>query len=87
MVVLGDFNEICFSWERKSMRNKGEWQMRNFRQVLENSQLFDMGFRGTPFTFSNRRMGTLETKARLDRAMACEDWLKKFPRAQSNLRP
>lgn len=81
-IVMGDFNEVCFSWERKSNRLKGEWQMKNFRKALQDSGLFDMGFRGVPYTFSNRRMGICETKARLDRAMVSADWFAKFPSSQ-----
>lgn len=81
-LVVGDFNELCFSWERKSGRIKGEWQMRNFREALQDCQLHDLGFCGAPYTFSNRRLGSEETKARLDRAMANVDWLSSFPKAQ-----
>lgn len=81
-MIFGDFNEICFSWERKSHRTKGEWQMRHFREALRDCQLHDLGYVGSPFTFSNRRMGIMETKARLDRALAFEHWMVNFPNFQ-----
>lgn len=56
--------------------------MRNFREVMKETILFDLGFQRYPCTFSNRRMGTMETKARLDRALACGDRLARFPKAR-----
>lgn len=56
--------------------------MKRFREALQDSNLYDIGFRGNPFTFSNRRMGINETKARLDRALACTEWMKLFPHAK-----
>lgn len=55
-IVLGDFNEVCFSWERNSLKIKGEWQMKRFRETLQDCQLFDIGFKGSPYSFSNHRM-------------------------------
>lgn len=80
-IIFGDFNEVCFSWEIKGNKIRGEWQMRQFREVVEESNLYDLGFQGHQYTFSNRRMGSWETKARLDRAMACGDWIANFPKA------
>lgn len=44
--------------------------MKKFHEAINDCGLVDMGFEGNPFTFSNRRDGTLETKARLDRAFS-----------------
>lgn len=58
---------------------RGEWQMSNFRKILRNNNLFDLGFKGYPFTFSNRRLGHQEYKARLDRVIASGSCSIKFP--------
>lgn len=34
--------------------------MRQFREVMEESNLFDMGYQGYPYTFSNKRMGKID---------------------------
>ncbi|CAM8982176.1 unnamed protein product [Rhodiola kirilowii] len=81
-VVLGDFNEVCFGWEVKGGRVRGEWQMRAFREALMDCGLTDLGFSGNPFTFSNRRYGKWETKARLDRVLVNNAWRNMFPNAQ-----
>lgn len=80
-IIFGDFNEVCFSWEVNSNKIRGEWRMRKFREVLEENNLFDLGFQGYLFTFSNKRMGLMETKACLDSALISGVWLSKFPYA------
>ncbi|CAM8909274.1 unnamed protein product [Rhodiola kirilowii] len=81
-LVFGDFNEVLLGWEVKGRRIRGEWQMKKFRSVMEECGLTDLGFRGSTFTFSNKRKGNLETKARLDRALANQVWRSMFPEAE-----
>lgn len=81
-LVFEDFNEVCFSWEVKSNRISGEWQMRNFREAIDDCRLIDLGFQGNPFTFSNKRKGSLETRARLDRVLASHQWNTLYPMTQ-----
>ncbi|CAM8905799.1 unnamed protein product [Rhodiola kirilowii] len=81
-LVFGDFNEVLFGWEVKGKCIRGEWQMKRFRSVIEECGLTDLGFRGPIFTFSNKRKGIFETKARLDRALANKAWREHFPDAE-----
>lgn len=69
-LVSGDFNEVAFSWEARGLRNINQRNMRRFREVLEFNQLEDLGFKGEPFTFSNRRKNDKETRSRIDRDVA-----------------
>ncbi|KAL9667861.1 hypothetical protein QQ045_002230 [Rhodiola kirilowii] len=80
-VILGDFNEILCANETQGGRQRNNWQMDNFRRVLNDCNLSDLGFSGDPFTFSNHREGGAECRARLDRVLADDEWRKKFPRA------
>ncbi|KAL9675743.1 hypothetical protein QQ045_003949 [Rhodiola kirilowii] len=80
-LTMGDFNEVAFSWEMKSNRDRHQWQMRNFRQCLEDCGLMDVCFIGETFTYSNRRRGDYEVKARLDRFVANCGWRTAFPQA------
>lgn len=50
--------------------------------MLKDCNLFDLGFHGHHYTFSNRRMGSHEYKARLGRALTCGLWKNSFPRAR-----
>lgn len=55
--------------------------MNGFREALKNTNLFDIGCSEDIFTFSNRRLGSQETKVRLDRVVANHEWRTLFPRA------
>ncbi|CAM8951541.1 unnamed protein product [Rhodiola kirilowii] len=80
-VVLGDFNEILYSNEAREGRQRFQWQMRNFREAVEDCGLSDLGFTSFLFTFSNHRLGEAEYLARLDRVFAYADWKRVHPRA------
>ncbi|KAL9686603.1 hypothetical protein QQ045_030996 [Rhodiola kirilowii] len=77
--VIGDFNEILCSSESQGPNSRPNWQMNNFRSVLDDCNLSDLGYVGYPFTFSNRRMGEAEVKVRLDRVVANAVWRQVFP--------
>ncbi|CAM8877709.1 unnamed protein product [Rhodiola kirilowii] len=78
-LVLGDFNEVLFGWETKASSLRREWQMRSFREAIEDCGITDLGYKGAPFTFSNRREGIFEMRARLDRAFGNDQWRAMFP--------
>ncbi|KAL9680352.1 hypothetical protein QQ045_018230 [Rhodiola kirilowii] len=78
---MGDFNEVAHSLEVKGVRHRGMWQMRNYRECLEDCGLSDLSYRGETFTYSNRRKGEQEVKVRLDRAVANGTWREAFPHA------
>ncbi|KAL9677317.1 hypothetical protein QQ045_005545 [Rhodiola kirilowii] len=64
--------------ETMGKRIRGEWQMMKFRETVDDCGLYDLGYKGLPFTFSNRRAGFLEMKARLDRAFGNMEWKRLF---------
>ncbi|CAM8954132.1 unnamed protein product [Rhodiola kirilowii] len=81
-LIFGDFNEVLFEWEVKGRRIRGEWKMKKFREVMQDCNLSDIGFREAQFTYSNKRKGVWEVKARLDRAIANGEWRQRFPTAE-----
>lgn len=81
-LMFGDFNETMYSKEMKGRRTRREVQMRAFREALADYELSDLGWQGYPFTFSNKRKGIHETRARLDRAVENKEWMAMFPKAK-----
>ncbi|KAL9678244.1 hypothetical protein QQ045_016086 [Rhodiola kirilowii] len=56
--------------------------MKKFRDVMQDCNLSDIGFKGAQFAFSNKRKGIWQTRARLDRAIANDEWRQRFPKAE-----
>ncbi|XP_023917793.1 uncharacterized protein LOC112029335 [Quercus suber] len=56
--------------------------MRGFRDCLNVCGLHDLGFVGSRYTWCNGRIGDQRTLIRLDRVVANEGWLAKFPEVQ-----
>ncbi|CAM8943394.1 unnamed protein product [Rhodiola kirilowii] len=77
--VIGDFNEICRSSETTSSNRYRSVYMEQFRQVLLDCGLMDLGYQGSKFTYSNKRQGLDEVQCRLDRAVGDELWLDRYP--------
>jgi hypothetical protein len=55
--MVGDFNEALWQKEHFSVNRRNEYQMRQFRDTLAHCNLFDLGFKGTPWTFNNKQSG------------------------------
>lgn len=76
--VIGDFNEILTHDEKWGGRSRPEKQMSRFREVLEEGGLFDLGWRGDKYTWSNKHEDETFTKERLDRAVVNSAWKEIF---------
>ncbi|XP_041011424.1 uncharacterized protein LOC121255210 [Juglans microcarpa x Juglans regia] len=76
--VLGDFNEILFSNEKRGGKPRREAQMVRFREVLEDCHLHDLGFKEDMFTWSNKHGDGTYTKERLDRVTTNPIWTSMF---------
>lgn len=55
--------------------------MKDFRECLSRCELFDLGYVGQRYTWSNGRAGEQRTKLRLDRIVASESWMDIFSEA------
>ncbi|GLT53636.1 hypothetical protein SLA2020_268940 [Shorea laevis] len=53
--------------------------MERFRNTLESCNLCDLGYRGSKFTWNNRREATHFSKKRLDWATATSKWCSLYP--------
>ncbi|XP_071685355.1 uncharacterized protein [Lolium perenne] len=64
--------------EHFSRNPRPEWQMRAFREVIEDCSLQDVGWTGVPFTWDNRQAGQANVKSCLDRALENEEFLQRY---------
>lgn len=77
--IRGDFNEILHNWEKEGRRDRTQSQMNAFNNVLSDCRLTDLGFSGSPFTWSNNRLAPNTVRCHLDRVCASGDGLQLFP--------
>jgi hypothetical protein len=73
-MMIGDFNEVMWSFEHFSKSRRPERQMLDFREVLSHCDLHDLGFTGLPWTLDNKQAGDRNVKVRLDRVVATTSW-------------
>ncbi|KAE8808833.1 hypothetical protein D1007_14579 [Hordeum vulgare] len=77
-ICMGDFNEILQGGEQFGANPRPEAQMIDFRDVVADCALQELGWQGVPFTWDNKQHGTRNVKARLDRALVNQDFLQLF---------
>ncbi|KAL0431194.1 UNVERIFIED_CONTAM: hypothetical protein Sradi_0745400 [Sesamum radiatum] len=70
-LFYGYFNVTLFHHEKESSHSANASHIRGFRCALEESDLYDLGYNGPKFTWSNNREALAIVKVRLDRALAC----------------
>ena len=78
-LCFGAFNAILHFSKKQSTRQPHIAQIDAFREALEICQLEDLGYKGYPFTWTNKRPSDANTKLRLDRAVAAKGWIDNFP--------
>jgi hypothetical protein len=81
-LMIGDFNEVMWSFEHFSKRRRPPKQMIEFREVLSFCDLHDLRFQGLPWMYDNKHMGDRNVRVRLDRVVASPSWSQWFPRAK-----
>ncbi|KAL9685630.1 hypothetical protein QQ045_023081 [Rhodiola kirilowii] len=55
--------------------------MKLFQKVVTDCSLFDLGYCGSKYTYSNKRKGAHKYKSRLDRVLVSQAWLHEYPGA------
>ncbi|XP_050271048.1 probable protein arginine N-methyltransferase 6 isoform X2 [Quercus robur] len=76
--IMGENVFDMAACEKQSTRPPQYVQVEAFRKVLDSCQLQDLGYREYLFTWNNKRPGEANTKIRLDRGVANEEWRVKF---------
>lgn len=72
-LCFGDFNEILHLNEKIGRHNICVSAVNKFREAIKECGLSDLGCKGHPFTWSNRRFGPLLVEERLDRFLCCKN--------------
>lgn len=65
-LIAGDFNEILHDGEKRGGRCRDSKLMEDFRDVLQDCDLTDLGFKGPQFTWWNGRDNSNSISERLD---------------------
>lgn len=78
-LCCGDFNEILYHSEKRGGVRKASSLLGNFKQALEDCDLFDCEPSGYKYTWSNNQEVLIE--ARLDRFVVNPEWKLLFPGA------
>lgn len=79
-ILMGDFNAFL-SWDEKQGGNKDDPRsMLAFNDFITLNNLFDAGYSGNDFTWSNNQSGSNRIWERLDRVILNNSALMKFPR-------
>jgi hypothetical protein len=68
-----------------ALRTNG--QMEDFRRVVQECNLGDLGYVGSKFTWSNERESGVHVKERLDRALANPEWGGLYPNTSLEVLP
>ena len=77
-MCASDFNELLWSHEKLGLGHRQDCKMKEFRDVLDECGLMDLGYAGDKFTWRGKRAGGLVLE-RLDRVVASNEWFSRFP--------
>lgn len=76
-IVLGDFNEILYNFEKEGGRPRSQSQLQAFHDALSECGLSDMGYEGDMFTWQRGKI-----RERLDRGVTNVAWNSVHPNAK-----
>ncbi|XP_019166530.1 PREDICTED: uncharacterized protein LOC109162265 [Ipomoea nil] len=72
--LIGDFNCILKSEEKRGGQPYSMWKSRDFQNCVDSARLREVVFYGNPFTWWNGRRGEQAVWERLDRGFVNENW-------------
>lgn len=75
----GDFNKILHSLEQEEGWDRSQTRMDVFNAILLDCTFTDVGFKGSPFTWSNNRLSANTVCCHLDCVCANGAGLQRFP--------
>ncbi|XP_074326770.1 uncharacterized protein LOC141664715 [Apium graveolens] len=77
--IMGDFNDLLYSVDKKGNHPHPVALMKGFRNALEESLLTELELSGGSYTWEKSRGTDDWVQERLDRAFAMMQWWSKFP--------
>ncbi|XP_074361401.1 uncharacterized protein LOC141701666 [Apium graveolens] len=77
--IMGDFNDILYSTDKKGLHPHPDYLMRGFRNTLDESELTEVELQGGCFTWENSRGKENWVQEKLDRAFTTLRWWNLFP--------
>ncbi|XP_058767513.1 uncharacterized protein LOC131641227 [Vicia villosa] len=80
--IIGDFNDILFSNEKKGRIERPNWMMSGFRHAIQDAGLIDIPLEGYCFTWFKSLGTPRAVEEKLDRAMMNSEWSNSFPGAK-----
>lgn len=75
-LVLGDFNSVRWSWEKKGGAAPIHSAMQDFNDCLDNCGLKDFPMVGPAFTWSNSSFGASRVECKLDRVFGNQSFFQ-----------
>lgn len=78
ILCIGDMNELLYDMDKSSM-NVNRSRMNTFRALVKNCGLFDLGFSGPAYTWTNKRFSSNPIYERLDRCLVNAEWCDAYP--------
>ncbi|CAJ2632963.1 unnamed protein product [Trifolium pratense] len=79
--IIGDFNDILSSDEKKGRTDRPDWLINGFRDAVVDAGLIDIELVGYPFTWFKSLGTERAVEEKLDRAMANIEWCNLFTHA------
>ncbi|XP_073049453.1 uncharacterized protein [Primulina eburnea] len=76
--IIGDFNDILDSSEKRGEIDRPIWMIRGFREAVMKCMLQDIQMKGYPFTWERGRGKPHFVEEKLDRALASTSWKERF---------
>ena len=78
--MVGDFNSIKNAGEKRGGKPATKSSVNSIRTFITNSTAIDLGFKGPPFTWTNKREGLANRKERFDQCRCNQEWQLLFPK-------
>ncbi|KAA3489557.1 reverse transcriptase [Gossypium australe] len=77
-LLIQFWDSIMYGFEKNGRLPRDERRMENFRNVLANCQLMDVGFSRNWFTWERGNLPETNIRERLDRGVANDEWMTMF---------